>query len=89
MGKASEDWENDVQGQPESRLSKAVRGVVQFASKITKKVAGNSGLLSEDQAAAVEALASTAENQASADPNTSWKDRAKMGGMYVCVRVPL
>lgn len=79
----SDDWKNDVEGKPESKLSKAVRGAVQFVSKVTKKAAGESGLLSEDQTAALSAACDTAENQAAADPNTSWKERAKMGGTYM------
>jgi hypothetical protein len=80
VGKSSDDWKSDVEGKPESKASKVVRGAVQAVSKITKKTAAQSGLLSESQLAAVEAAASAAENQAAADPNTSLKERAKMGG---------
>ena len=70
-----------MEGKPESKASKAIRSAVQVVSKITKKAAGQSGLLSENQLAAVEAAANAAENQAAADPNTSLKERAKMGGI--------
>lgn len=55
---------------------------MQLVSKITKKAA-QSGVLSEDQLAAVDAVANAAENQVAADPNTSWKERAKMGGIII------
>lgn len=55
---------------------------MQLVTKITKKAAAQSGALSEDQLAAVEAAANAVENQAAADPNTNWKERAKMGGTY-------
>lgn len=55
---------------------------MQLVTKITKKAAAQSGALSEDQLAALESAADAVENQAAADPNTSWKERAKMGGMY-------
>lgn len=58
---------------------------MQLVTKITKKAAAQSGALSEDQLAAVEAAADAVENQAAADPNTNWKDRAKMGGMHTNV----
>lgn len=58
---------------------------MQIVSKITKKAAAQSGVLSEDQLAAVDAVANAAENQAAADPNTSWKERAKMGGICTCI----
>ena len=83
VGKTSDDWKNDVEGKPESAASKVVRSAVQAVSKITKKTAAQSGLLSENQLAAVEAVANAAENQAAADPNTSLKERAKMGGTVV------
>ena len=70
-----------MQGKPESKASKAMRDAVQFVSKVAKKAVGQSGILSEDQLAVVEAAADAVEKQAAADPNTSWKDRAKMGGI--------
>lgn len=79
--KKNDDWKNDVEGKPESKVSKAVRGAVQFVAKLSKKAASQSGVLSEDQLAAVEAAADAVENQAAADPNTSFKERAKMGGL--------
>ena len=80
VGKKNDDWKNDVEGKPESKASKAIRSAVQFVTKITKKAASESGVLSEDQLAAVEAGADAVNNQAQADPNTSLKDRLKMGG---------
>jgi hypothetical protein len=80
VGKKSDDWKNDVEGKPESKASKAIRSAVQLVTKIAKKAASESGVLSEDQLAAVEAGADAVNNQAQADPNTSFKDRLKMGG---------
>ncbi|CAI8010893.1 Aminomethyltransferase, mitochondrial [Geodia barretti] len=80
VGKKNDDWKNDVEGKPESKASKAIRSAVQFVTKIAKKAASESGVLSEDQLAAVEAGADAVNNQAQADPNTSLKDRLKMGG---------
>ena len=40
-------------------------------------------MLSEDQLEALEAAANAVENQAAADPNTSWKDRVKKGGIQI------
>ena len=80
VGKTSDDWKNDVEGKPESKASKAIRNAVQFVTKIAKKAASESGALSEDQLAAVEAAADAVNNQAEADPNTGFKDRLKMGG---------
>jgi hypothetical protein len=68
-----------VEGKPESKASKAIRSAVQLVTKIAKKAASESGVLSEDQLAAVEAGADAVNNQAQADPNTSFKDRLKMG----------
>lgn len=79
IGKKSDDWGNDVEGKPESKKSKGVRSAVQFATKVTKTVASHSGVLSEDQLTTLDAAANFIENQAAADPNTSWNDRAKMG----------
>ena len=80
VGKKNDDWKNDVEGKPQSKASKAIRSAVQLVTKIAKKAASESGALSEDQLAAVEAAADAVNNQAEADPNTSLKDRLKMGG---------
>lgn len=60
-----------------------LRNATQFATKVAKKAVADSGVLSEEQAAAVESAANAVENQAKADPNTSLKDRVKMGGTSV------
>ena len=87
VGQQTDDWETDVEGKKESKVSKAVRGAVQFATKVVKKAANDAGVLDEEQAAALEAAANAVENQAKADPGTSWKDRAKMGGVCVAYTI--
>lgn len=69
-----------MQGKPESKGSKIFRGSVKLMTKVVKMAASESGMLSEDELAAVEAAADAVHNQADADPNTSWKDRVKIGG---------
>ena len=75
------DWENDIRGKPESEGSKRTRGVAQIASRFAKGVA-ESGVLSDKTSLAVKAMAGVAEGQAVAEVHTSWKERAKLGGIY-------
>ena len=55
VGKPTDDWETDIEGKQESKLSKAVRGAVQFVTKLVKKTASDTGVLNEEQAATLEA----------------------------------
>ena len=50
------DWQNDIEGKPESKESKTMRDVVQIASMFAKRVA-ESGVLSDTDSMAVKALA--------------------------------
>ena len=81
QGQPTDDWENDIDGKAEGPASKIVRGAVKMAAKITKTVAKDSGL-DEKYVNVVDRAADVAEKQADADPNASWKDRAKIGGMH-------
>lgn len=76
------DWQNDIQGKPESEESKSFRGAVQIASMFAKGVA-ESGMLSDTESALVKVAANVAEKQAAVDVNTSWKERAMLGGMFL------
>ena len=87
VGKQTYDWTTDVEGKKESKVSKAVRGAVQFATKAVKKAANEAGVLDDEVLAALEAGADMVENQAKAKPGTSWKDRAKMGGVCVAYTI--
>jgi len=80
VGKQTDEWVKDVEGKKESKVSKAVRGAVQFATKAVKKAANEAGL-DDEVLAVVEAGADVVGNQAKAKPGTSLKDRAKMGGV--------
>ena len=73
------DWQNDIEGKPESEESKTMRGVVQIASMFAKGMA-DSGVLSDADSMAVKALASVAQGQAEAQAHTNWKERTKLGG---------
>lgn len=76
------DWHNDIQGKPESEESKSFRGAVQIASKFAKGMA-ETGLLSDTESALVKVAADVAETQAAVDVNTSWKERAMLGGVFL------
>ena len=76
------DWQNDIEGKPESKDSKNMRGMVQIASMFAKGVA-ESGVLSDGDSMAVKALATIAQGQAEAQVHTNWKERAKLGGKYI------
>ena len=81
------DWENDIEGKPESDSSKRTRGAVQVASLFAKGVA-ESGVLSDKSSLALKTLATVAEGQAATARNTTWKERAKLGGniyMQSCI----
>ena len=60
VGRVCPDWQNDIEGKPESEESKTMRGVVQIASMFAKGMA-DSGVLSDTDSMAVKALASVAQ----------------------------
>ena len=71
-----------MEGKPEAEESKTVRGVVQIASMLAKGVA-ESGVLSDESSLAVKAMASITQGQAETEAHTNWKERAKLGGIYI------
>lgn len=79
-GKPDGDHKSDPEGKPESTASKAVKGSVKLAAKITKIVAKNSGLVDDETADIISAVADAAENQAEAGRDATITDRLKMGG---------
>jgi len=79
-GNPSNDWENDIEGKPEGRISKAIRGKAKLAAKLTKSVANDSGLLDDKWGDVVSRSADFVEQQADADPHASAKERGKLAG---------
>ena len=84
VGKPTDNWEEDVEGKPETRAMKAVCGVAKKgASKVAKeaskvaKVAKESGITDID---IVVRAADLVKQQVDADEQTSLKDRAKLAG---------
>ena len=84
-GNPSSDWENDIEGKPEGRISKAIRGTTKLAAKLTKSVANDSGVLDDKWGDVVSRSADFVEQQADADPHASTKERAKLAGRYIDV----
>ena len=79
-GKPDTNHRNDPEGKPESAASKAVKGSVKLAAKITKIVVKNSGLVDEETADIISGVADAAENQAEAGRDATITDRLKIGG---------
>ena len=79
-GKPDGDHKSDPEGKPESTASKAIKGSVKLAAKITKIVAKNSGLVDDETADIISGVADAAENQAEAGRDATITDRLKMGG---------
>ena len=83
-GNASSDYHQDSEGKPESAASKAVKGSVKLAAKITKSVV-KTGIVDEDIADMISSVADAAENQADASRNATIGDRLMTGGWYIVV----
>ena len=76
---ATDNWEEDPEGRPDSKATKGAKGLTKLGAKLAKTVA-KSGLIDDKAASALEGAANFAENQANMDGSATLGDRLRMGG---------